>query len=182
MRPHLVQLDEKWKEWGFNELIEALRKWTERNPPINKEKQKEHTQREKLLQTNQKYSKNLKCIYCDDEKHKTWECEKVKDIAERRKVISQKKLCFNCLGVGHVVSNCKSKRTCYNCKNRHHSSICEAEKQNSTSLKIESTEHKEVIHPTVLVKVNGIMCRALLDSGSSASFVSKRVAQLLRSK
>ena len=32
VRPHLVQLDDDWKQWGFPELVEALRKWIERNP------------------------------------------------------------------------------------------------------------------------------------------------------
>ena len=30
----LVRLEDSWQDWGFSELIKALRKWTERNPKI----------------------------------------------------------------------------------------------------------------------------------------------------
>ena len=30
---NLVTLDD-WQDWGFTQLVEALRKWTERNPKI----------------------------------------------------------------------------------------------------------------------------------------------------
>ena len=30
---NLVRLDD-WQDWGFTQLVEALRKWTERNPKI----------------------------------------------------------------------------------------------------------------------------------------------------
>ena len=29
---HLVRMDDDWQEWKFPPLVEALRKWTERNP------------------------------------------------------------------------------------------------------------------------------------------------------
>ena len=32
IRADLVRLDDSWQDWGFCELVEALRKWTERNP------------------------------------------------------------------------------------------------------------------------------------------------------
>ena len=34
IRADLVRLDGSWQDWGFCELVEALRKWTERNPKI----------------------------------------------------------------------------------------------------------------------------------------------------
>ena len=30
----LVRLDDDWQDWGFTQLVEALGKWTERNPKI----------------------------------------------------------------------------------------------------------------------------------------------------
>ena len=33
IRSDLVRTDDSWQEWKFPHLIEALRKWTERNPP-----------------------------------------------------------------------------------------------------------------------------------------------------
>ena len=32
IRGDLVRMDDDWQEWKFPNLIEALRKWTERNP------------------------------------------------------------------------------------------------------------------------------------------------------
>ena len=34
IRADLVRLDDDWKDWRFTQLVEALRKWTERNPKI----------------------------------------------------------------------------------------------------------------------------------------------------
>ena len=34
IRADLVRLDDSWQDWGFCELVETLRKWTERNPKI----------------------------------------------------------------------------------------------------------------------------------------------------
>ena len=31
---NLVRLDDDWQDWGFPQLVEALKKWTERNPKI----------------------------------------------------------------------------------------------------------------------------------------------------
>ena len=38
IRADLARLDDNWQDWGFCELVEALRKWTERNPKIASEK------------------------------------------------------------------------------------------------------------------------------------------------
>ena len=32
IRGDLVRTDDNWREWGFPKFVEALRKWTERNP------------------------------------------------------------------------------------------------------------------------------------------------------
>ena len=32
MREALVQKDDEWEEWGLEELVESLRKYTDRNP------------------------------------------------------------------------------------------------------------------------------------------------------
>ena len=35
IRGNLVRMDDNWQEWKFPNLVEALRKWTERNPIKN---------------------------------------------------------------------------------------------------------------------------------------------------
>ena len=32
IRGDLVRTDDNWREWNFSQFVEALRKWTERNP------------------------------------------------------------------------------------------------------------------------------------------------------
>jgi len=48
------------------------------------------------------------------------------DVARRNKHIREKKLCLNCLGSGHLSSNCKSSYTCRECRGRHHSMLYRA--------------------------------------------------------
>ena len=39
--------------------------------------------------------------------------------------------CYICTKRGHHSRDCKSKRTCFQCKGRHHKSICERDKDSS---------------------------------------------------
>ena len=176
IRADLVRTDDNWKNWKFFELIEALRKWTERNPIApHFEHQKENIKKDRLLQTTGKEKKKAACIYCDNEQHKSYQCEKVKTLGERKKIIATKRLCYNCTGTGHRAADCKSKRNCQNCGGRHHSSICDknstTDLQQSTATVLATTE-VSVVYPTVLVQVNGITCRALLDTGAGSSYAS----------
>ena len=34
IRAVLVRLDDNWQEWDFCQLVDSLRRWTERNPKI----------------------------------------------------------------------------------------------------------------------------------------------------
>ncbi|XP_058817789.1 uncharacterized protein LOC131681097 [Topomyia yanbarensis] len=44
-----------------------------------------------------------------------------KDVRQRRELVSQKRLCWNCLSFGHPARKCVSKFTCRTCHERHHS-------------------------------------------------------------
>lgn len=65
------------------------------------------------------------CVYCDRVTHRSWECENVTSPAERRRILQNKRLCFNCTGAQHSASQCRSRASCVHCKQRHHSSICD---------------------------------------------------------
>ena len=72
LRSHLVQFDDDWKNWEFGDLVESLRKWTDRNPAVQSaeaprifEKKREPNlqtvdKRENSGRTNQQ----RKCVYC----------------------------------------------------------------------------------------------------------------------
>ena len=68
IRTDLVRRDDNWNNWGFNELIEAIRKWTERNPAERFGRPdrpfKEQHQSEDIIQTHQN-TKTRECVYLE---------------------------------------------------------------------------------------------------------------------
>ena len=83
IRTDLVRRDDNWKSWEFNEMIEAIRKWTERNPTERFERSdrqfKEQHQIEDIMQTHQN-TKTRECIYCGSKDHKAIACNTMQDI------------------------------------------------------------------------------------------------------
>ena len=66
------------------------------------------------------------CIFCGSN-HSATNCDQVK---KRKDIVIVKGLCFNCLG-RHKVSNCRSTNSSRHCRRKHHTAICEQQK-NST--------------------------------------------------
>ena len=174
IRADLVRTDDDWQEWGFPQFVEALRKWCERNPAQSDERSKHYGQqkRDKVFHTNEKAGKARGCVYCDSQEHKSAECDKIKGVAERKKHLSTKKLCFNCTGSKHRAAECRSVFTCQRCNGRHHTSICDQEQQQILLANDEVKSRGTVTYPVVVVKVNGVKCRALLDTGAGSSYAS----------
>ena len=133
--------------------------------------------REKLLQISQ--SELRKCIFCDKNDHKATDCKKIANVEERRKIISTKRLCFNCTGRQHRASECRSNKRCQYCEGRDHTSVCDKNIESTPNL---STAEQNVIYPIVMVKVNGIKCRALLDTGSGSSYASSTLIKRIKKK
>lgn len=119
------------------------------------------------------------CVYCDRVTHRSWEWDSVTSPVERRRILQNKRLCFNCTGTQHSAFQCRSRATCVHCKQRHHSSICSQptatgrQIANNGGVALTATQEGEkVCHPIVLVNLNGMTCRALLDTGATASYAS----------
>ena len=183
VRAELAIQDDHWQEWDFPTFLENLRKWTERNPVIPKEEPTSTNHKAKvMLQTKQNKSDGISCVYCESSTHKSSECSKVVDIDARKNIIATKRLCFNCTGEGHHASKCRSKRTCIKCNGRHHTSICYSDKaKSSTSVQpMMSIKETEVIYPMIKVMVQGIACRALLDTGAGSSYASAELIKRLK--
>ena len=106
-------------------------------------------------------NQNLACIST----RKTTNLQIVRQLQKMR-ILSGKRLCLNCTGVKHRADDCRGKRTCQTCKNKHHSSIC------SQSNPIMVVTGESVIYPVVVDKVNNILCRVLLDTGAVSSYGS----------
>ena len=111
-------------------------------------------------------------------------------VSERRQILAKHRLCFNCTGSKHRAADCPSKKGCQLCDRRHHTSISEQttkREQNSgedgNSKKLYTTnESSEGVFPVVNVRVNGILCRALIDSGAGSSYASAKLIHELHLK
>ena len=93
IKSDLVRKDDKWQDWDFETLTKELSKWIDRNP--EKTEPKQDPKKEQLLQAKQKEGKTQTkpCVYCNLTNHRSNECEKVKGTQERKKTLSEKKLC-----------------------------------------------------------------------------------------
>ena len=192
IRADLVRDDDNWKNWIFPDLVEALRRWTERNPiDPNKENQPPRDRdrnarnsgrdRDPLLNTGQNPPTNTvdrkaKCVYCS-QAHPSQRCTVILAVADRKKLLAEKKRCFNCTGDRHRAAQCPSKKNCPSCGRRHHSSICD---KTNTAQPFLLAQEEEVIYPVVVVKINGVTCRALLDTGAGSSYVSQGLIDYLK--
>lgn len=66
------------------------------------------------------------CLFCS-QNHLIYHCPDYLKLTptQRREFIKSKEACFNCLSVSHMLSKCKSSRTCFKCKRSHHTSLHE---------------------------------------------------------
>ena len=170
IRGDLVRTDDNWQSWKFPNLIEALRKWTERNPPRQEDKteRKPRDLRSRSFQTRDKEVQPRLCVYCNSTQHKSVKCDKITTATERKKHLTLKRLCFNCTGTNHKASECRCPTACQVCHKKHHTSICEGKPDQM----LVANGNSSVVYPVVIVEVNGVRCRALLDTGAGSSYAS----------
>ena len=188
IKSDLTRTDPGWKKWGFTELLQALHLWTERNPMRSDEREWRHAEnaqmkalkRERNFSTRSKQQqwKPRACAYCDASDHKSSDCMKVTSIDDRRKILSNKRLCFNCTGKSHRANECNSRIDCQICHKKHHTSICDK----AANELLTTINESKVVYPVVIVKVEGIKCRALLDTGSGNSYASSGLLELIKRK
>ena len=87
IRADVVRMDDDWQEWKFPQLVEALRKWCERNPnPHAEQTAVDHgsrpPRRENFLHV-KKHERTVKvCVYCSSSSHKSSNCQAVKTVTE----------------------------------------------------------------------------------------------------
>lgn len=65
------------------------------------------------------------CILACPDNHPLRKCPVFlgKDVRQRRDLVAQKRLCWNCLSTGHPARKCGSKFSCQTCHERHHSLV-----------------------------------------------------------
>ena len=88
------------KDRLFFQLVDALRKWINRNPKIIL-RPEIGFKRQSAYQTNDKKYKHRDCVCCEKSGHKASDGITVSDIEERRLILSEKKISFSCTGTRH---------------------------------------------------------------------------------
>ena len=174
----MVRVDPDWEKWDFVKLNKALTLWTRRNP-IDKLSNEDHPprRRDKLFN-----ARVRGCVYCEEPNHKANDCTKVTSTSERKQILAKQRLCFNCAVGVHKAAECPSKATCQRCGKRHHTSICNQEKPRNEEKVYTTKRNDEGIFPVVTVRVGGVLCRALIDSGAGSSYISAKLIHHLKVK
>ena len=144
------------------------------------------------------------CVLCKNEKHPLYVCTRFKSLPQDKMMstIKSNELCFNSRRPGHFSKQCPSLNRCRKCQKPHHTLIHDDSKETLPSQSdkdltssTSSTEPMVLSHTAagitsntllmtcqVLVKApdnSSVKAHALLDSASSTSFVSERLAQSL---
>ncbi len=148
-------------------------------------------------------SVDTNCVACKGEKHPLYSCSKFKTLPHDRKlaVVKSNNLCINCLRSGHFVKECKSLHRCRTCQKPHHSLLHSdtAREPLTPPLVPPGTQPPPPPHNSCTAARFGsdallMTCqvlvtsphgpsakaRALLDPGSTVSFVSDQLARSLR--
>ncbi|UYV75259.1 hypothetical protein LAZ67_12003126 [Cordylochernes scorpioides] len=146
------------------------------------------------------------CILCKSKHHPLYMCNLFckMPLKEKLNVVKSHKLCFNCLRKGHFSWNCRLNQRCKVCKGKHHTMIhYDKPSTEGASAQVENTTPKEhesainltntqqancndshVLLATARIKIkNGLgklcTCRALLDSGSQVTMITKGCCERL---
>ena len=195
IRGDLVRTDPDWESWDFASLSEAIRLWVRRNPAETTRTEREQeqsakrfTRPTKMYHARRELPGPRGCVYCGED-HRPVECTKIKGLSDRRQILLNKRLCFNCVSGNHRAFYCPSKSACQRCHKRHHTSICDTPNPTSQvnqppahGVALTTNQTGEGLFPVVIIEVNGIKCRALIDSGAGSSYVSAKLIELLRLK
>ena len=75
------------------------------------------------LMVNQDGQRVPTCLFCCQQ-HFSSSCTKVTNPNARKQILKEKRRCFICLRGGHISKQCNSGSKCYNCRGKHHVSIC----------------------------------------------------------
>ena len=183
IKSELAMTNHNWSEWTFPRFVEALEKWTKNNP-VKENSEKYRKGRSFLANRNDSPSVGFKgCLYCSSDAHRAINCDKIIKPKDRKKILAEKHLCFNCAGAKHRAAECKSKGKCQICQARHHTSICDkSPRPGEPGMTANHIGLSAVIHPVVVVRINGYKFRVLLDSGASHSYASSTAINLTHAK
>nr|XP_018895666.1 PREDICTED: uncharacterized protein LOC109029600 [Bemisia tabaci] len=190
----LNYLEKKAHSVDFSTSFETSSSTTEDSSQGKQKSTKNSHQRDKSFSitksSSQPNSFTKLCVLCTD-KHPLYLCEKFKKKTtdERRKFVSEKSLCFNCLKANHGRDSCRCPFRCKNCGDKHNTLLClkspdstESSGKNGASFLVHSMS-SDLITTAIVDVVNqsghAVQCRTLLDTGSTTNFMSERLAKRL---
>ena len=146
------------------------------------------------------YKRTSKCIACKDN-HLLYQCKifRAMSVINRRNLVQEGKLCFNCMRPGHMARDCKMERVCGidGCDRKHSRFLHKKEKadyDDTTKKQDEASNHSinsctgKIALPVVPVIVlshktnHSVRTLALLDSGSTHTFCSEELVNKLNLK
>ena len=151
----------------------------------------------------------IKCAFCNQD-HRSQTCTKVTDVKARKDALRKSGRCYLCLRKGHLVRQCRSSSVCRKCGSKHHSAICSRPNPNdaqpstndpqpsSPQLIPQPTRNTNTMYvdaqtPILLQTAKLHFCdpknsatpafveaRAIMDTGSQRTYVTRRIKQCLR--
>ena len=122
-----------------------------------------------------------KCPMCKSV-HRLTQCPIFKNegMESRLDFVNTHNLCYICLLDNHVTKDCLSKRSCDICDKSWHNTLLHQNSYTAAVVSNNATTHVASILPVVRVRINGRhVTNALIDSGSSNSFISAKLADML---
>ena len=175
-------------------------------PPFRQQQQHKPFQQPKgKIGTNLHVSDSLSCRLCQ-QPHHLGSCPKFKDmdLQDRTRVYQEARACYNCLHPGHHSRTCSSRYACCECGGKHHTLLHKHRPSvQQSTLQATETASSPSDNPSVstltatLKNKMSVLCtfkavlevdrrvqavRGILDSGSTLSFLTYRVANSLKAK
>ena len=180
IKADLVRGQENWQDWDLPLLAQALKKWRDVNPATEGNNVVSMTTPSKRPENKSRFfhaesMDKRHCVYCDDASHIARDCTRVSKIDERKRMLAQTRMCFNCTGLRHHPAECRSRMCCQKCRQKHHTSICNQGDQLLTA----TGNQRRVVYPVVKVSVEGVLQRALLGTGAKGLHASAALLEKL---
>lgn len=184
----------------FEEMIQFLNHKCQTLESISKNSRSDAYKHKRTITHIATNNKNFSCAFCK-QAHTIYKCKSLINlpIEQRIQEVKVKKLCINCLKVGHFISSCTASN-CSKCGKKHNTLLHrEQELDNQTqpvSDAIPSTSisnhafaftteaNSQILLSTALIyildgKGKKHMCRVLLDTGSQSNLITSALVDKL---